>query len=103
MWGIARWSMIHCPVAMCQLTSPSLKIVFELPRIAGISSTAMNSGRIATCFSAGLWTGAVITFASSGTRPLRRPAAVDRVKHEPDHLRAHEEQLRAIGQADEQV
>ena len=36
-------------------------------------------------------------------RPLGRAAAVDRVEDQPDHLRADEEELRAVGQADEQV
>ena len=37
------------------------------------------------------------------SRPLRGAAAVDRVEEEADHLRRHEEDLRAVRQADEQV
>src|SRR3954453_13310440 len=36
-------------------------------------------------------------------RSLRRAAAVDRVEDQTDHLRADEEDLRAVGQADEQI
>ena len=39
----------------------------------------------------------------SGARPLGRAAAVDEIEHEADRLRGHEEQLRAVGQADEEI
>src|SRR5690348_936222 len=84
---------------MCQLTSPSLKIIFELPSTAGISSTAMNSGMTDRRFA-----GAAASSATdANSRPLRRPAAVDRIKHEADDLRRHEEQLGPVRKADEEV
>src|SRR5690349_11736039 len=84
---------------MCQLTSPSLKIVCELPSTAGISSTATSSGML----SGVLLSAAVAINASSRPRPLRRAAAVDRVEDQADHLSADEEQLGAARQADEQI
>src|SRR4051812_39776136 len=79
---------------MCQLTSPSPKMVAELPRATGISKAPMSSGTSEPI---------ALRPPSSGTRALGRASPVDRVKHEPDHLRAQEEQLRAVGQADEQI
>src|SRR4051812_14468391 len=93
--------MIHWPVAMCQLTSPSLKIVSELPSTAGTSSTATSKGRLMRPLPSGA--AAVAINASSRPRPLRRAAAVNRIEDEADHLRADEEQLGAGRQADEEI
>src|SRR5438270_3950040 len=101
--GIARWSRIHWPVAMCQLTSPSLKIVVELPSAAGISSTAMNSGRIDGALRASARASAISPARSSGACPFRGAAAADGVEDEADHLRGKEEQLCAARQAVEEV
>src|SRR5689334_17185989 len=85
---------------MCQLTSPSLKMVFELPRAAGINTAATRSGiRSLACLPDPL----AASGTAGGARPLRRTAAVDEVEEQADHLSGHEKDLRAIGQADEQV
>src|SRR4029079_10095517 len=84
---------------MCQLTSPSLKIVLELPSTAGISNTATNSA-------SGERRGgepAASSATAARARPLSRPAAVDRVEHKADHLRRQEEQLSAVRKADEEI
>src|SRR5438045_9390265 len=86
---------------MCQLTSPSLKIVFELPSTAGISRTATSSERLTLPLS--LSAAAVAIKCSSRPRALRSPAAVDGGKDEADHLRTHEKELRPARQADEQA
>src|SRR5438309_10333269 len=99
--GIARWSRIHSPVAMCQLTSPSLKIVCELPSTAGIRSTATSNGRLMRPFCPAA--AAVAITRSSSPRPLRSAAAVNGGGDKPDHLRAEEEQLGAGRQTDEQI
>src|SRR4051812_31027785 len=101
--GIARWSRIHWPVAICQLTSPSLKMVVELPRTAGISRTAMNRARIDEPSAFACFASAIRLAGSSRTRPLRRAAAVDRVKNQPDHLRSEEEKLGPDGQTVEEI
>src|SRR3954469_3780726 len=81
---------------MCQPRSPSLKIVCELPRMAGISRTAMNNGNGDGLAVPGL-------AALANARALRRAVTIDRVEHQSDHLRREEEDLRPVGQADEQI
>src|SRR3954471_22090104 len=101
--GIAQWWRIHWPVEICQLTSPSLKMVVELPRTAGISRTAMNRGRIHEPSAFAFFASAIRPARSSCARPLGRAAAVDRVKNQPDHLRSKEEKLGSDGQTVEEI
>src|SRR5689334_814822 len=85
---------------MCQLTSPSLKMVLELPSAAGIKTTAMRSGMRPLAFLPDRLAG---SGTASGARPIRGAAAVHEIEQQPDCLRTEEENLGAVRQADEQV
>src|SRR4029078_3728518 len=94
---------------MCQLTSPSLKMVCELPSTAERSRTPTSTGRnnlpglLAFAASViGSLAGSA-TASAMGTPPLRRPAAVDEIEHDPDRLRGEEENLGTVRQANEQI
>src|SRR3954454_1657207 len=92
---------------MCQLTSPSLKIDLELPSAAASKSTPTSAGRksLPAPRVDAVSIGACSTILSTRarTRLGRDMAAIDEVKHDPDRLRRHEEELRTVGQANEQI
>src|SRR3954466_6214873 len=95
---------------MCQLTSPSLKIVCELPSAAASKSTPTSAGRnnlpgpadFSACVIGAAGAAAAPGMGASAC-PLRRLPPVDEVEHDPDRLRRHEEELCTVGQANEQI
>src|SRR5689334_7109150 len=95
---------------MCQLTSPSLKMVWELPSAAGNRSTPTSTGSNSlagarSCAARGIMPGhaGMLLSTSPPARTLRRASAVNEIKHQTDHLRRDEEDLCTVGQANEEI
>src|SRR5438270_12706887 len=96
---------------MCQLTSPSSKIILELPSAKGRRSTPTSTGSKSLPGPAAWGTSTISSppvaatclSTRTGARPLRRPSAIDEVEHHPDRLRGEEEDLSTIGQANEEI
>src|SRR5579884_1257679 len=96
---------------MCQLTSPSLNMIVELPSAAGSSRTPTRTGRnslrgpvtVAASVAAVSAGAATASDTRSCPRPLRRVAPVDEIEHDPDRLRREKEDLCTVRQANEQI